>query len=89
MKIFEFGYISIQMLMRGRRYNFGQKALSIDKKCFSKPTVDVRTNKKSSHAGKLPYGTAHVTVKGLGNKKLGMYLHRYIMALMDRVFMLH
>lgn len=73
----------------GEAIQFWSKTLSIDKKCFSKPTVDSRTNKKASHAGKLPYGTAHVTVKGLGNKKLGMYLHRYIMALMDRVFMLH
>lgn len=68
---------------------YWSEALIIDKLYFSTPTVDVRTNKKASNAGKLPYGTAHVTVKSLGDKKLGVYLHRYIMALIDRVFMLH
>jgi len=64
-------------------------ALKIDKIYFSNPTVDTRINKKRTYVGKLPYGTAHVTVKSLGDKKLGVYLHRYIMALIDRVFMLH
>lgn len=52
---------------------------------FFKPTIDIRTDKKSSKAGKLPFGTAHLTVKGLGDKKLGVYLHRLIMAWIKRV----
>ena len=67
---------------------YWSKMLSIDKKYFSKPIIDLRTNKKTSYVGKLPHGTAHVTVKSLGDKKLGVYMHRSIMALIDRVFML-
>ena len=67
---------------------YWSKMLSIDRVYFSKSIVDTRTNKKVSHVGKLPYGTAHVTIKSLGDKKLGVNMHRYIMALIDRVFML-
>lgn len=74
---------------KNKAITYWSEVLKIDASYFSTPTVDVRTNKKASHAGKLPYGTAHVTVKSLGDKKLGVYMHRYIMALMDRVFMLH
>lgn len=52
---------------------------------FFKSTIDNRTNKKMSNKGKLPFGTAHVSVNGLGNKDLGVYLHRRIMAWMNRV----
>jgi len=68
---------------------YWSSVLKIEKIHFSNPTVDTRTNKKRTYVGKLRYGTAHLTVKSLGDKKLGVYLHRYIMALIDRVFMLH
>lgn len=72
-----------------RAIGYWANMLKIDKKYFSKPIIDSRKNKNVLSAGKLPYGTAHVTVKSLGDKKLGVYMHRYIMALIDRVFMLH
>lgn len=72
----------------GKVIRYWAKMLSIDERHFSKPVIDTRTNKKTINVGKLPYGTAHVTIKSLGNKRLGVYLHRYIMALIDRAFML-
>lgn len=54
-------------------------------KQFYKSTVDRRTNKRKFNHGKLPFGTAHVTVIRMGNKKHGVYLHRRIMAWIDRV----
>jgi hypothetical protein len=47
---------------------------------FFKPTIDRRTNKKLSKNGKLPFGTAHLNVNGFG-----VYLHRLIMAWINRV----
>ncbi|MFA6273614.1 MAG: helix-turn-helix domain-containing protein [Candidatus Paceibacterota bacterium] len=52
---------------------------------FFKSIVDHRTNKKLSKKGKLPYGTAHISVKSFGNKKHGIYLHRLIMAWINRI----
>jgi hypothetical protein len=57
----------------------------ISKSNFHPSTIDRRTNKKESKHGKLPFGTAHVSVIGLGNKKHSSYLHRVIMALINRV----
>lgn len=74
---------------KDKAIGYWSDVLKIEKVYFSNPTVDTRTNKKRTYVGKLPYGTAHVTVKSLGDKKLGAYLHRYIMALIDRVFMLN
>ena len=47
---------------------------------FHKTSIDRRTNKMKAHQGKLPYGTAHLTVKCLGNKELGVFLHRRILS---------
>lgn len=47
---------------------------------FFKSGVDRRTDKKKFNRKKLPFGTAHMTVQGLGNKDFGSYLHRRIMA---------
>ncbi len=52
---------------------------------FFKSTIDRRTDKKLSNKGKLPHGTAHMSVKSLGNKDFGVYLHRRIMAWIDLV----
>jgi len=64
---------------------YWSKSINIPINQFSKPTIDVRTNKKSSNNGKLPFGTAHVSIKSLGNKDLGVYLHRRIIAWINRV----
>ena len=52
---------------------------------FFKSIIDVRNNKKEKNHGKLPFGTAHVSVKSFGNKDHGVYLHRLIMAWINRV----
>ena len=47
---------------------------------FQKTSFDRRTGKKSSKAGKLPHGTAHLVVRSLGQKKFGVFLSRKIQA---------
>jgi transcriptional regulator with XRE-family HTH domain len=64
---------------------YWSKQIGIPRNNFHSSYVDVRTNKKSSNQGKLPFGTAHMSVLGLGKKKHGKYLHRLIMALINRV----
>lgn len=46
---------------------------------FSKTQIDKRQNKSLSKVGKLPYGTARLTVKSFGAKQFGVILHRRIM----------
>jgi hypothetical protein len=57
--------------------------ISIDQ--FFKSSIDRRTNKKMSNEGKSPHGTAHLSVRSMGNKKFGAYLHRLIMAWINEV----
>ena len=64
---------------------YWSKSTGIPINQFFKSTVDNRNNKKMSNKGKLPFGTAHLSVKSLGNKDLGVYLHRLIMAWINRV----
>lgn len=45
---------------------------------FRKTMVDRRTNKRAVKAGKLPYGTAHLSVNSLGEKRFGVFLARKI-----------
>lgn len=47
---------------------------------FVQASIDVRGDKKIRKAGKLPIGTAHVSVRGLGDKRFGVFLARKIMA---------
>jgi hypothetical protein len=65
--------------------NFWSKQTSVPKSQFYKPIVDIRANKKMAKGGKLPYGTAHLLVVKLDNEKLGVKLHRLILAWMERV----
>lgn len=67
---------------------FWSRHTQIPKSQFSKVVIDRRSNKKRSNQKKLPFGTAHLTVVSHGDKRYGAYLHRRIMALIDRVFML-
>lgn len=60
-----------------------QTGLSKDQ--FFRPVIDVRNDKKAIKSGKLPYGTAHLTVKSLGEKRFGVFLARKILAWSDRV----
>lgn len=52
---------------------------------FLKTQVDTRRNKKIFKKGKLPYGTAHMTVKSNGKKEFGVLLARRIGAWIERV----
>lgn len=47
---------------------------------FLKHQIDWRKNKKTYKLGKLPYGTAHIGVKSLGEKRHGVFLSRKILA---------
>ena len=52
---------------------------------FLKTSIDHRTNKKTKKKGKLPYGTAHLIVKSLGERRFGVFLLRKIQAWSDEV----
>lgn len=47
---------------------------------FKKTIIDTRKNKSDFKKRKLPYGTLHLRVNGLGEKRLGVFLHRKICA---------
>lgn len=64
---------------------FWSKTLGLPLGQFRKSHVDYRIDKKVSRKGKLPFGTAHVTVKSCGNKKFGVYLFHKIGAWSDKV----
>lgn len=55
---------------------------------FRKTSIDRRTDKKVNKEGKLPYGTAHLIVNSLGNKRFGVFLSRKIGAFSDKVLKL-
>lgn len=55
-------------------------ATGIPNSQFLKTQVDWRKNKKAYKIGKLPYGTAQLAVRGLGEKKFGVFLARKIHA---------
>ena len=63
---------------------YWSKQTKIPIKQFGKTQIDTR-KKKVSKRGKLPHGTAYLTVKGLGDKSKGVYLFRKISAYMDNV----
>lgn len=52
---------------------------------FYKSQIDIRTGKKIFKKGKLPYGTAHLSIKSNGKKKFGVFLSRKIGAWMEEV----
>lgn len=52
---------------------------------FLKVQIDWRKNKKTYKLGKLPYGTAQLAVRSLGEKRFGVLLSRKILAAIDVV----
>ncbi len=46
---------------------------------FHVANIDKRTNKKSKNRGKLPFGTAHVTIRSWGRREYGVFLMRRIL----------
>lgn len=64
---------------------FWSRELKIPLGQFQKTQIDTRTGKKMFKRGKLPYGTAHVTVRSLGRPEHGVFLQRRINAWIERV----
>ena len=52
---------------------------------FLKPQIDWRKDKKTYKLGKLPYGTAHLGIRCLGDKKFGVFFSRKIMAWIEEM----
>ena len=52
---------------------------------FQKTQIDLRKNKKILKKGKLPYGTAHLSVQSNGKKEFGVFLARKINAWIGEV----
>jgi len=64
---------------------YWSKETNIPEDCFYKAHVDVRKDKKTFKNSKLPFGTAHLSVKSNGKKEFGVVLSRRINAWIDRV----
>ena len=64
---------------------FWSKQLDIPLRQFQGTQVDRRTGKKMFKRGKLPHGTAHVTVQSQGRPEHGVFLQRRINAWIEKV----
>lgn len=64
---------------------FWSKETNIPISRFYKTQVDLRNNKKLSKRAKLPYGTAHLSVRSKGKRELGVFLARRIRSWMEIV----
>jgi arsenate reductase-like glutaredoxin family protein len=64
---------------------YWSRQLNIPLKQFQKTQVDTRRGKKMFKRGKLPYGTAHVTVQSMGKPEHGVFLQRRINAWIEKV----
>lgn len=64
---------------------FWSEATTIPRSQFLKTQIDWRKDKKTAKFGKLPHGTAHLTVNSLGEKRFGVFLARKIAAWSDEV----
>lgn len=60
--------------------SYWSSLLQIPKEQFYQSVIDTRQNKKAIKFGKLPYGTAHLSINSLGEKRFGVFLARKIMA---------
>lgn len=65
--------------------NYWYKITGIPKNQFGKTQIDRRINKSGKKKGKLPYGTAHLTIRAWGEKKFGVNLHRRIMGWIEAI----
>ena len=64
---------------------FWAQEIDISTRQFQKSQIDFRKGKKMFKRGKLPYGTAHLSIVSNGEKRFGVYLARKIDAWMDMV----
>lgn len=69
--------------------SYWQEVTGLSKSNFRRPSIDRRINKQTSRSGKLPYGTAHVTVISAGDPNKGVRLFRrmngWIVGIMNQV----
>lgn len=65
--------------------DYWSKQTGIPKTQFHRSVIDTRLNKNIAKRGKLPYGTAHLLILKLNDDKLGVKLHRLVLAWMERV----
>ena len=65
--------------------DFWANASGIPLTQFQKTQIDLRKDKKLSKRGKLPYGTAHLSIKSNGAKEFGVFLSRRINGWMKEV----
>lgn len=63
-----------------RSIGFWSKNTGLPVSQFHKTSIDYRMNKRLENKGKLPFGTAHLTVKSCGEKKFGVFLQRRILS---------
>ncbi len=64
---------------------YWSKITEIPKSQFGKTQVDKRINKSVRKIGKLPYGTAHLTIRAWGEERFGVKLHRRIMGWIEAI----
>lgn len=64
---------------------FWSRVTGIPKNQFLKTQIDWRKNKKAYKIGKLPHGTAQLAVRGMGEKRFGVFLARKINAWTEEV----
>ena len=64
---------------------FWSKSTSIAPIYFQKTYVDIRKDKKSFNRRKLPFGTAHLSIRSHGRKEFGVFLARRINGWIDEV----
>ncbi|MBI3306043.1 hypothetical protein HYZ82_02820 [Candidatus Nomurabacteria bacterium] len=65
--------------------NFWSSISGIPLRQFQKTYIDIRKDKKIFKRGKLPYGTAHLSILSGGRKEFGVFLTRRINAWMGEV----
>ena len=65
--------------------SFWSNALHLPKSQFYPPCIDLRQDKRRMKKGKLPYGTAHLSIKSNGKKAFGVALARRINAWIELV----
>lgn len=64
---------------------FWMKETGLPRSAFLKTWVDTRTDKKRKNLGKLPFGTAHLTVNRVGKESAGAFLMRRVLAWIEIV----
>lgn len=65
---------------------YWSQAIGLPLTQFQQTQVDTRVGKKVSKRGKLSFGTAHLSIKSMGNKDFGVFLARKINAWIEEVF---